>query len=302
MPSRSQHFARHTLSLFSLLPATLTFLAFPHLAAASAAQCKIVYPWNNGPFSTNSYGAIRTTWSFNDCANMSWISSPSTPFQQLHLECNEGPNGTAPPWTRVWSVNSTASSGNGSSLFCVANCNPSPPSSNSCRFVLDVGPNAAASPVDTVYSPDVSLGIMDKKSDKGTIYPLPQWTATATTTSLTTMTSISTGTLGIATTAVPSSSSTHTDTLSTGAQVGIGVGVGVIGLIFLAFLGILLRRRRQSRTTKGAPDPIDGKVYWPHATPTYATQDAKSTVSSQVILHELDGAGEPTELPADPRS
>ncbi|OAA52274.1 hypothetical protein BBO_00115 [Beauveria brongniartii RCEF 3172] len=146
MPSRLQHSAHYAASPLFLPTATLFLLALPHLPVAATAPGRIIYPWDNGPLSANSYGATRTTWGSQDCVNMSWVSSPSTPFQHIHLECNQGPNGTGPPWIRVWAFISTASSGNGSSLFCVANCNPSPPSSNTCRFVLDLASSAGKSP------------------------------------------------------------------------------------------------------------------------------------------------------------
>ncbi|EXU95903.1 hypothetical protein X797_011025 [Metarhizium robertsii] len=285
MPLRSQHSTRRIESSFPHSLVALFLLAFPHLSAAAGV---IIYPWDKGPLSANSYGAVRTTWGSNDCVNMSWTSSTSTPSQSLHLECNQGPNGTAPPWTRVWTFNSTASSGNGSNLFCVANCNPPPPVSNTCRFVLDIAFVSGESSTDTAYSPDVSLNIIDRKTGESTTYPLPQWTATGT---VTTSTSTSTASVSASTTiASPSSSSNSASSLSTSAKAGIGVGVGVVGVILIACLGIFLHRRRMTRIAGTTPSSVEAAKY-----------NEKNTEPSKPTPQELDETARPVELPANSR-
>ncbi|KAM3446575.1 hypothetical protein MY3296_009523 [Beauveria thailandica] len=290
MPSRLQHSAHHAASPLFLPTATLFLPALAHLSVAATAPGRIIYPWDNGPLSANSHGAVRTTWGSQDCVNMSWVSSPSTPFQHIHLECNQGPNGTGPPWIRVWAFNSTASSGNGSSLFCVANCNPSPPSSNTCRFVLDLASSAGKSPTDTAYSPDVSLNVVDQKMGEGATYPLPQWATTTPTTATSTSTSAETSSAS-----TPASSSDSASGLNTGAKAGIGVGVGAVCLILLACLGVFLFKRRRARMGGAAPGPAE--VHGDRANQTYATHDAKIVEPLNATPYELDGSSRPAELP-----
>ncbi|EJP65497.1 uncharacterized protein BBA_05366 [Beauveria bassiana ARSEF 2860] len=293
MPSRLQHSAHHAASPLFLPTATLFLLALPHLSIAATDQGRIIYPWDNGPLSANSYGAMRTTWGSQDCVNMSWVSSPSTPFQYIHLECNQGPNGTGPPWIRVWAFNSTSSSGNGSSLFCVANCNPSPPSSNTCRFVLDLASSAGKSPTDTAYSPNVSLNVMDQKMGEGATYPLPQWATTGATTTPTASTTSTSTSVGSSSASTPASSSESASGLNTGAKAGISVGVSAVCLIILACLGGCLFKRRQARMGGAGPGPAEV-----HRDQTH---DVKIVEPLNVTPYELDGSSRPAELPTRQR-
>ncbi|KAM3486163.1 hypothetical protein MY8738_000665 [Beauveria namnaoensis] len=201
---------------------------------------------------------------------MSWVLSPSTPFQHIHLECNQGPNGTGPPWIRVWAFNSTASSGNGSSLFCVANCNPPPPSSNT-----------------------VPLNVMDQKMGEGATYPLPQWATTGATTTLTASTTSTSTSVGSSSASTPASSSDSASGLNTGAKASIGVGVSAVCLIILACLGGCLYKRKKARMGGAGPGPAEV-----HRDQTH---DVEIVEPLNVTPYELDGSSRPAELPTRQR-
>ncbi|CEJ81522.1 hypothetical protein VHEMI01643 [[Torrubiella] hemipterigena] len=240
-----------------------------------AAKGIIHYPWDNEPTSVNSNGHRRATWGFNDCVKLQWNSSSDSPFQWLHLECNEGPDGTNPPWDRVWANNSTAPSGNGSSIFCLANSNPTPPLINTCRFVLELGANPEASTTFTAFSPGVSLDVGNRKK-AGSTYPIESTSSMSSTSRSSSATATSTNrgssTVASSATSIPASaqtgsggstspgSSSNSDNsssgLSTAAKAGIGAGVGVAVLAALAVIAFILWRKRRSTGAPQTPAPI----------------------------------------------
>lgn len=221
--------------------------------SSSKPKGVIHYPWDNEPTSRTSSGHRRATWGFNDCVKLSWESAPDSPFQWMHLECNEGEKGTNPPWDRVWQNNSTEPSGNGSAVFCLANSNPTPPLGNTCRFVLELGPKPDASTTFTAFSPDVSLDVGNKKKSGATpiTYPVESTSTTSSSIAKSTSTPVATS----AAAGAQSSASTTDNSssgLSTGAKAGIGAGVGVAALILIALLAFFFLKKRRGAKTQRA--------------------------------------------------
>lgn len=209
---------------------------------------------------------------------LGWNSSSDSPFQWLHLECNEGPDGTDPPWDRVWANNSTSPSGNGSSIFCLANSNPTPSLINTCRFVLELGASPEASTTFTAFSPGVSLDVSNRKKvgSTATTYPIESTSSTARSSSATATSTnggSSSNVASSATTSIPASVQTGSGSqqpvgsgstsynsssgLSTAAKAGIGAGVGVAVLAaFALIVFILWRKRRSTGASQAAAAPI----------------------------------------------
>jgi len=317
--------------LWALLPSALLLSLAQTTLAADAQTPVIVYPWNSGPFSSNGNGGVRVTWGSNDCVNMTFTSV--YPEQRLMLQCNEGLQGKGPPWTRVWGFNSTSSTGNGSTIFCVGSSSPAPPVSNTCRFEMQVFNKGNATVVSSAYSPDISLNIKDSATGAGTTYPLAAWTATSTSMPTTTVvpsigtntvstTATGTGTVTGTGTAAPSASTSagSSSGLSAGASAGIGVGVG-LGVLALAGLGFFFywRRRKAAREDSAPPyQPTDGYAekrtgLYPGAPATgpppeldgeatryeTAATDYKPAAAQQPP-QELETRNRPVELPASP--
>jgi hypothetical protein len=245
------------------------------IALAEPAEPFIGYIYPN---SRDFFGIQRSTYNLNDIANISWTSGYSS--QTLTLQCNDGFQGTGPPWQQIWGINSTNASGGGSVLLYVSTVNPLPAAQNTCRFVLDVREADANTDVVSgdaaAYSPDLSIDV-GSGDEKGTTYlgynaVVTKAAAASMVSSAISTTARSTLSAAFATITSPSPSPTMgastsarspsgaglptsstspppaSSSLSSGAATRIGVGIGVgLAILALTFLVTFLLYRRHQR-------------------------------------------------------